>query len=59
MFDRLDAALGQFYTLGEAARAVGRNRKTVWLWIRDGKLEARHVGREVLVERTAVEELAG
>ncbi len=37
-------------TVPEAARRVGRNPETVRRWIREGKLEARKVGTQHVIE---------
>lgn len=53
----LNALVANYYTLGQAARAAGVNRVTLWRWIRDGKLHSERIGREVLIERKAIEAL--
>lgn len=47
----------RYYTLGQAAEELQRNPATLWRWIKAGKLEAHRIGREVLIEKTAVEAL--
>ncbi len=46
-----------YYTLGQAAEAVQHNAATLWRWIRDGKLKAHRLGREVLIEKKAIDAL--
>jgi excisionase family DNA binding protein len=46
-----------YYTLGQAAKASQYNAVTLWRWIRDGKLEAHRIGREVLIEKRLVDAL--
>jgi excisionase family DNA binding protein len=45
----------EYYTLGDAAKAAGVSRVTLWRWIKSGKLTAARMGREVLVEKRAIE----
>ena len=47
----------EYYTLGEAAQAIQHNPATLWRWIKEGKLPAERLGREVLIEKKAVERL--
>lgn len=47
-------------TVPEAARRVGRDAETVRRWIRSGKLRARKVGTQHLIEEDDLEQaLAG
>jgi excisionase family DNA binding protein len=39
-------------TVPEAARLIGRNPETIRRWIRSGKLRARKVGTQHVVEET-------
>lgn len=41
-----------------AARLLGLSRWTVWRWALDGKVPSVRLGRDVLVDRRAVERLA-
>jgi excisionase family DNA binding protein len=41
-------------TVPEAARRVGRNPETVRRWIREGKLVARKVGTQHVIEEDAL-----
>lgn len=47
----------RYYTLGQAAQRLQRNPATLWRWIKDGKITAYRIGREVLIEKTVVEAL--
>lgn len=42
-------------TVPEAARRVGRNPETVRRWIREGKLHARKVGTQHVIEEADLE----
>ncbi len=42
-------------TVPEAARRVGRNPETVRRWIREGKLQARKVGTQHVIEEADLE----
>jgi len=44
-------------TVPEAARRVGRNPETVRRWIREGKLRARKVGTQHVIEEADLEQL--
>ena len=55
MVNSIEAVLRDFYTLGDAAQVLGVSRVTLWRWIRDGKLEAYRLGREVLVEKKSID----
>jgi excisionase family DNA binding protein len=46
-------------TVPEAARRVGRNPETVRRWIREGKLRARKVGTQHVIEEADLEEMVG
>ena len=46
-----------YYTLGQAAKETQHSAVTIWRWIKAGKLEAHRIGREVLIERSALERL--
>ena len=41
-----------FYTLSQAAKALGVSRVTLWKRIKAGKIAADRIGREVLVEKS-------
>jgi excisionase family DNA binding protein len=45
-------------TVPEAARRVGRNPETVRRWIREGKLPARKVGNQHVIEDEALQAAA-
>ena len=45
------------YTQTEAAQHLGVSEVTVWRWIRDGKLTAYRIGREVLIEKAELEKM--
>ena len=40
-----------YVTKAEAATLLNVNRLTIWRWVRDGKLQAEKVGRELLIRR--------
>jgi len=44
-----------FYTEKQAARMLGVNRITIWRWIKSGRFNIQHVGREVLIPKWEVE----
>jgi len=45
------------YTPAEAAPKLRVQRKTVWTWIRQGKLKAAHVGRKRLIPASEIERM--
>jgi len=45
-------------TVPEAARRVGRNPETVRRWIREGKLAARKIGNQHVIEEDDLEAAA-
>ncbi|MCI0441358.1 MAG: helix-turn-helix domain-containing protein [Chloroflexi bacterium] len=47
----------EYYTLGEAAQCLHVSSVTIWRWIKDGRLKAERIGREVLVQKNAVHAL--
>jgi excisionase family DNA binding protein len=53
----LDKVKRDYYTLGQAAQELELNPATLWRWIKDGKLPAERLGREVLIEKKAVDAL--
>ncbi len=55
MVNKIEAILSEFYTLGDAAKALGISRVTLWRWIRDGKLKGYRIGRQVLVEKKSID----
>jgi len=46
-----------FYTYGQAMKVLGVSKRTMWKWVKAGKLAVHRVGREVLIEKTEVERL--
>ncbi len=46
-------------TVPEAASRIGRDAETVRRWIRSGKLRARKVGTQHLIEETDLEQVLG
>ena len=46
-------------TVPEAARRTGRNPETIRRWIREGKLTARKVGTQHVIEEQALDEVVG
>ena len=51
----VDQIKTEFYTYAEAAQRLGVCKATLWHWIKAGKFEAYHLGREVLIEKAEVE----
>jgi excisionase family DNA binding protein len=43
----------------EAAERVGRNPETIWRWIRSGRLRARKIGTQHVIEERDLEEAIG
>lgn len=52
-----DQVAKDFLTLGQAARTIGVTRVTLWRWMKAGKIEGYRLGREVFIEKMAVEKL--
>ena len=52
----LTSILAELCTLNEAA-ALGVSRTTLWRWQKTGRLRVYRVGREALIEKSAVEVL--
>jgi excisionase family DNA binding protein len=48
---------GTFYTLGETASKLGKNRRTIWLWLKKGQLEGRRIGNIVFIPEDEVNRL--
>jgi excisionase family DNA binding protein len=46
-------------TVPEAAQRVGRNPETIRRWIRSGRLRARKIGTQHVIEENDLEEAAG
>jgi excisionase family DNA binding protein len=46
-------------TVPEAARRVGRNPETVRRWIREGRLAARKIGTQHVIEEHDLDDLVG
>jgi excisionase family DNA binding protein len=46
-------------TVPEAARRTGRNPETIRRWIREGKLAARKVGTQHVIEEADLDEVLG
>jgi len=44
-------------TVPEAARRVGKNPETIRRWIREGKLPARKIGTQHIIDETDLDEL--
>lgn len=38
-----------FYTKGQVARELGVNQLTIWRWIKEGKLNAQRLGKQVVL----------
>jgi excisionase family DNA binding protein len=54
-----DAATDAMLTVPEAARRAGRNPETIRRWIREGKLRARKVGTQHVLEEADLAEMIG
>lgn len=48
---------GTFYTLGETAKVLGKNRRTIWLWLQNGKIKGQRIGNLVLIPEEQVKKL--
>ena len=48
---------GTFYTLGEVAQLLAKNRLTIRRWIRSGKLDGQRLGSVVLIRKEEVDRL--
>lgn len=46
-----------FYTLQEAAEAIGRERHSIARWIREGKIQAQKAGGVVFIEKSVIDAL--
>ena len=44
----------EYYSTSEAAKLLGVSRVTVFLWIEKGKIQAKKVGRNYIIPRTAL-----
>ena len=53
----LEKIKAEYYTLGQAFEALQHNPATLWRWIKSGKLKSYRLGREVLIEKKAVDAL--
>lgn len=45
-----------YYTISEAAKALGVARQTISHWINDGKISAEKVGRAMLIDKQKIHE---
>ncbi len=58
MSNKLLARIREEYcTLAEAAGLLAVSTVTLWRWIRDGKIAAERLGREVLIARSDIEKM--
>ena len=48
---------GTFYTLSETAQLLGKNRRTIWMWLKEGKILGERVGNMVLIAEGEVKRL--
>lgn len=48
---------GTFYSLGEAADILSKNRLTIRRWLGKGKIKGQRVGNMVLIEEAEVKRL--
>ena len=55
MSTQLRASLEGYYTQREVSTVTGLSRQGIWKWVRDGKIEAERVGREVLIRKVDVQ----
>jgi excisionase family DNA binding protein len=42
----MNDAIKSWYTISELADQIGMSRKTVWAWVRDGKLKSERYGAQ-------------
>lgn len=42
----MNEAIKHWYTISELADRIGMSRKTVWAWVRDGKLKSDRYGSQ-------------
>lgn len=47
----------EYFTKAQAARELRITQVTLWRWIKNGKIEAHRLGREVLIEKQIVERI--
>jgi excisionase family DNA binding protein len=47
----------KYYRFKDASERLNISNVTLWRWIREGKLLAESLGREVLIEKKVVEAL--
>ena len=47
----------KYLTLGESAKFLSVSTVTVWRWISVGRIDAYRLGREVLIEKSVINEL--
>ena len=57
MSNLIDEVHKIYITHGEARKILGVSRPTMTKWVRDGRVTAYRLGREVLIERAEVERL--
>jgi excisionase family DNA binding protein len=55
--DLIEQVEATYYTYAQAAKKLGICKMTLWHWIKAGKLQTYRIGREVLLEKKAVEAL--
>ena len=48
---------GTFYTKTEVAQILGKDSKTIWRWLRGGKIQGQRVGNLVLIKEEEVKRL--
>lgn len=54
MASKIAHILENYFTQKEAARQMGITTVTLWRRIKDGKIKAERIGREVLIEKAFV-----
>lgn len=57
MSNLIEEVHNMYVTHGEARKILGVSRPTMTKWVRDGRVAAYRIGREVLIERAEVERL--
>lgn len=50
---------GTFYTVGEAAKLLNKDRKTLWRWMQQGRIRGTKLGNIMLIAKEDVDEALG
>lgn len=48
-----------FFTISQTAKLLDTTRQTISNWVREGKFNTQHIGREVLIPRNEIKKLLG